>query len=184
LRPKAIRYQQVARQLRGGQLLAHHTATLPGVAALPEHPVALARLRRFKQRQSPFLILISPTLRSRLDARRWITWRSPTMRQWIRRCWPGTTTLLLPATLRAPSAAQHHGVIALRMVDDPATQRLLVRCGGTLYSSSLNRQGGTPRMLAPRLRRRWNIITLQGSCGSGQPSSIINLCKKTPQFVR
>lgn len=171
--------------MRRGLLLAHHTATLPGVAALPDQPLAVARLQRFKRRPSPFLLLISPDLASRVRVRRWIAWRSRQARQWMRRRWPGETTLLLSASRRAPVAAVERGAIALRMVDDDATKRLLRRCGGALYSSSLNRAGDEPRFPTRRQRRRWrHFIALPGTPGSGIPSALISLRGRRPQTLR
>jgi len=184
-----MRVVRVARQLRRDALLAHHTATLPGVAALPERPLALQRLQRFKQRRGPFLLLISPRLASRIRVRGWLLWRSRRARAWMRRAWSpqAATTLLLPASRRAPAAAVHRGRIALRMVTDQATSRLLSRCGGALFSSSLNRRGGEPQMVTARQRWRWRryrMARLAGVEGSGSASSLLDLCGSCERILR
>jgi len=169
----------VAQRLKRNQLLAHYTATLPGVAALPEYPVALARLQRFKQRQSPFLLLINSGLTARIRTRKWILWRSQQVRYWIRREQSAATTLLLHASRQAPKASVCRGRIALRMVTDDATVRLLTRCGGALYSSSLNRRGAVPAMPCRQQRwRRVGWVTLPTQQGSGTPSALIDLYGK------
>jgi len=178
----------VAQRLKRNQLLAHYTATLPGVAALPERPVALARLQRFKQRQSPFLLLINSGLPARIHARHWIAWRSLQVRRWINNAWPGTTTLLLRASQCAPSAAVDRGRIALRMVADNATTRLLTRCGGVLYSSSLNRRGAASAIPSRHQRWRWRRcccwVTMVEKQGSGTPSSLVDLHGKRAVKLR
>ncbi|RMH52298.1 MAG: translation factor [Zetaproteobacteria bacterium] len=181
-----MRLLAAANWLRRGGLLAHQTATLPGIAALPGHPRALARLRRFKQRPGPFLLLHDGSLRARIRLRRWIAWRRRTARRWLHHP-PADATLLLPAGGRTPVGAAWRGAIALRRADDPPTLALLGRAGGLLFSSSLNRRGRPPAMIDRHQARRLHraaIRLLPGPTGSGRPSRIIDLRGRRPRRLR
>ncbi|MDQ6965192.1 MAG: Sua5/YciO/YrdC/YwlC family protein [Mariprofundales bacterium] len=179
-----IHNQRLAQRLRRDLLLAHQTDTLPGVAALPERPKALLRLQIFKQRTAPFLLLINSDLATRVRVRGWIAWRSLQVRRWISSAWPGESTLLLRASLLAPQASVQHGRIALRMVADRPTAQLLTRCGGAIYSSSLNRHGGVATTPTRSQQWRWHrfcwgnfcwISTATTQPASGKASALIDL---------
>ncbi len=179
-------YQRAARWLAAGGLLAHQTATLPGVAACPDSEAARVRLRCFKQRQGPFLLLCSSRLRTRVRVRRWLRWRSRMVRDWLRKP-SGDTTYLLPASARAPHVAVRRGTVALRWVQDAHTLALLERAGGVLCSSSLNRKGAAVAPLSRRRCRRWSrfrVRLLPGGEGSGRPSALLDLRGRRPVRVR
>lgn len=137
--------------LRTGGLVAHGTATVPGVAAHPESRRAMIRLQRFKGRKGPFLLLAD----CRHTAACWARYFTPALRQAMRRDWPGTTTLVFAGRPGLPQACYQRGNIAVR-VDAHASSRLLSRyAGGLLISSSLNRRGGPIAAPSRRLRWRW-----------------------------
>jgi len=166
---------RAARTLRAGGLVAHHTATLPGVAAAADNRRAAERLARFKQRRGPFLLLADSMHR----ALSLLVWQSPMLRRMLQHSWPGPSTFVLPAAGRALSAlaaACFAGRnVAVRVDTDPASRLLARVAGGLLISSSLNRRGGPVQHPGLRLRMRWHrhlSATLAFGEGSGHPSGV------------
>lgn len=166
--------------LKAGGLIAHNTGTLPGIAVHPDHPHAILRLCRFKQRSGPFLLLADSqktafSLCTRLPAK---------LRRCMQGLWPGPATFILPSAGSAatgmPPACFSGRSIAVRVDADIACRYLAGLCGGTLISSSLNRKGAAPQQPHRRLRMRWHRY-LAGSLsavdrkasGSGSASCLL-----------
>jgi len=136
--------------LQQGRLLAHPTSTVAGIAANPNARQAVQRLRRFKQRQGPFLLL-ADSKKTVLQQCRYITQALRTMlRQYLQQ----SVTLILPCKPQASSACQKHGCIAIRLDANIETRRLAQHCGGLLLSSSFNRRGKDMLNLNHRTYRR------------------------------
>ncbi|MDQ6950040.1 MAG: Sua5/YciO/YrdC/YwlC family protein [Mariprofundales bacterium] len=172
-----------ARALRSGWLIAHQSDTLPGIAALANDPTSLRRLTQFKQRQAPFLLLIS----HRSILRRLCIRLNPMMRQTIRRHWPGAVTLIFPASSRTPTGCRYRGGVAVRWIDDPATQRMVAAAGGAVLSSSLNRKGESPRAPCWKMRYRWHRYHIAPFSDEGihrAASTLIDLRGNSPKRLR
>ncbi len=164
---------RAAAHLKTGGLLAHHTATVPGVAASPFSPQGVKRMRVFKQRAGPFLLLaadVSSALRLALLP-------SPLLRHYARQYWPGPVTLVFRAKAGLPAVCYHRGSVAVRLDASPQVRQLAACSGGYVLSSSLNRRG-RPTQVADRRTRyrltRW-LRTYLPSCSgtvTGMPSRI------------
>lgn len=183
----SIRYKlaalKAAKVLRCGGVIAHHTHTLPGIAANPFSSSSVERMCRFKQRQGPFLLLAD----SRKTAAGLVRFFSPKLRQTMQHVWPGSTTLTLPARPGLHTACYHGSLAAVR-VDASAQVCCLARaCGGVLLSSSLNRKGGNTLQPACksfyRLQRHLNG-RLQGVAGSGKASTILRIWRNRVTVIR
>lgn len=162
--------------LRHGGLVAHRTGTLPGVAAMPDHPSAVVRLCRFKQRRGPFLLL-ADTPRTAFSL---AVYLPPVLRRATQQAWPGPVTFIVPAaglsTARISSACFNGRDIAVRVDADPACRYLAQLCGGLMISSSLNRRGQSVRLPDRRLRMRWHrhiVAQVSSGSGSGSPSALL-----------
>ncbi|MDQ6986223.1 MAG: Sua5/YciO/YrdC/YwlC family protein [Mariprofundaceae bacterium] len=162
--------------MRHGCLIAHPTATLPGVAASPLHRQAMQDMARFKQRPGPFLLL-ADTLRT---AWRLAIYIPVPLRREMQQSWPGTTTFVLPArsAKKTGLAANFHvkRCIAIRVDADAECRFLAAQVGGLLASSSLNRKGQqvqTPeRRLRMRMHRHFSAV-IAGKSGTGHASQIL-----------
>ncbi len=169
-----LRLLRLARLLRHGRLVAHNTATLPGVAAHPESPVAIRRLQRFKQRRGPFLLLADSAASAAAICR----WLSPMLRRAMRTCWPGRTTLIVSSRPRLPDSCRARGQTAVRVDASPAARYLAYLCGGLIISSSLNRSGQPPTRPSHTLRMRWRhhlSACDAGGMADGRPSTLLRL---------
>lgn len=161
-----------ARVLYGGGLLAHTTATMPGIAAHPASSEARCRLQRFKRRNGPFLLLAA----SRRAAARWARYFTPELRLAMRRHWPGNTTLVFAARPGLPAVCYSRGNIAVRVDANPSCRRLARLAGGLLISSSLNRRGRPVVAPSHRLRWRWQrylAASLAAEPCTHHPSSLL-----------
>jgi len=79
-----------------GRLLAHPSSTVAGIAAHPKHPQGIQRLRRFKQRQGPFLLLAN-SKKTIFKQCRYIT---QPLRRMLRTYIHQSVTLIIPCTHR------------------------------------------------------------------------------------
>lgn len=167
---------------RGG-IIAHHTATLPGVAANPQHAKAVNRLVRFKQRNGPFLLL-ADSLRS---ATALIRFYSPHLRKLIRESWPGPVTLIVPAKPGLHPICYRKSRVAVRVDASLQTRQLAAACGGFLLSSSLNRRGGATAEPDRKLRMRWHRhldAVLQGPASTGKASVLLRVWRNDSTTIR
>lgn len=164
--------------LQRGGLIAHRTGTLPGIAALPTHRAAVRRLRRFKQRPGPFLLLAD----SQHTATSLCTRLPQGLRRTMRQFWPGPVSFILPSARtrqRGLDPACYAGrSIALRVDADAACRYLARLCGGLLISSSLNRRSKQVEHPSRRLRMRWHRHLADCICdssrkGEGRASSLL-----------
>lgn len=133
------RIEEAGAFLRAGQVIAHPTDTIMGLAAAARLPAALERMAALKGRAStqPFLCLIDEP--ARLDG---LVHSVPRyVVELIARHWPGPLTLILNARPDTPCRAAD-GSVALRCPDHPLTRRLIREVAGALASTSANRTGG------------------------------------------
>jgi len=161
-------------QLNRGALLAHATATLPGIVAAANQPGALLALQRFKQRQGPFLLLTA----DRQTAARLARYYSPELRRQMWAAWPGPVTLLFPGRPGLPACCYQHGLIAVRVDASLQVRQMAAACGGLLVSSSLNRRGAKPLAPVIAMHMRWRRFVrgrVPGDKPSGQASRLIRV---------
>ncbi len=175
---------QAAKVLRKGALLGHYTSTLAGIAADAQSAAGIAQLQLFKQRQAPFLLL-ADSIKTALQQAIYL---SPALRRLAKKSWPGSVTLVFPATKRLPSACYWRGCVALRVDGDQTTRTLAKACGGLLLSSSFNRKGKDVAAVNYRQRYRWHkhlkaVLSAQ-SVTSGQASTIFRLRGSLVQRLR
>jgi len=174
---------QAAILLGRGGLIAHHTATLPGVAAAPLSPKSVARLIHFKQRSGPFLLL-ADSMATAISLARYCT---PELRRLARSVWPGPVTLVFAGKPGLPACCYRNGCLAVRVDAGIQTRQLAAACGGLLISSSLNRKGNSPaqsgRMFFMRSHRFLGGC-LNGKAGSGKASTMVRVWCNDSTMIR
>lgn len=171
--------------LQQGRLLAHPTSTVVGIAANPQSHAAIQRLRIFKQRQGPFLLLAA-SKKIVFQQCRYIT---RPLRSMLRQYLDTSVTLILPTKINLPSACQKKGRTAIRLDANHETRRLAQACGGLLLSSSLNRRGKPILNLNPATRMRLSrhiarVLQQNDPLASRQASTIYTLSKQGIQQLR
>jgi len=169
--------------LKLGGVIAHHTHTLPGVAASPHIPAAMNKLVSFKRRMGPFLLLAD----SVQTASGLIRFYSPELRKIIRTSWPGPFTLVIPAKPGLAPICYRNSTLAVRVDASLQTRQLAAACGGVLLSSSLNRKGGTTTEPSRKLRMRWHRhldAVLQGPASTGKASVLLRVWRNDCTIIR
>ena len=169
--------------LQHGGLIAHHTHTLPGVAADPRSAAAVSKIISFKQRNGPFLLLAD----SVKTATGLIRFYSPELRRLIRNSWPGPVTLIVPAKPGLRSPCYNKGTVAIRVDMSLQTRQLAAASGGLLLSSSLNRKGGKTESISRQLRMRWHRhldTLLLGAPSTGKASVLMRVWRNDSTIIR
>lgn len=168
---------QAARVLRDGGIIAYPTESVFGLGCDPFNPIAVHRLLAIKQRPlSKGLILVAahPQQFAALI-------QTPTLEQtrMMASHWPGPTTLVMPASDKAPDwLTGGFSSLALRVSDHPQVRALCERFGGPIVSTSANFSGARPaRSRAEVLHRMGGEIdyVLPGNVGGlANPTQIID----------
>ncbi len=174
---------RMASTLMQGGLIAHHTATLPGVAASPFSPKSVIKLMRFKQRPGPFLLL-ADSVATAMSLARYVT---PELRRLAARAWPGPTTLVFAAKPGLPACCSSRGMVAVRVDASLQTRAMAARAGGLLISSSLNRKGEShaePDVKLFMRKRRFLNGYAGGVESSGKASSILRIWRNDSTIIR
>lgn len=129
--------QNAAAALKRGDVVAYPTETVWGLAAHPEHPLAVSRLYALKGRAAEKPVQVSCA--GLAEARRY----APPSRAMnaLAPLWPGPLTLVTAAEPGCPAYLAPHGQVGLRVPDHPVALALLRLSGGALATTSCNRSG-------------------------------------------
>lgn len=174
----AFRLRRAADILLGGGLIAHPTEAVWGLACLPHHPAAVARLLAVKQRHpAKGLILVAHSehcfepLLAGLPA---------AARQRLRDSWPGPVTFVVPDPAGwAPEWVRGaHDSVAIRVSGHPLTKALSEAVDGPIISTSANPAGALPARTALRARQYFgdalDYYLVGDTGGERRPSRIID----------
>ena len=171
----AIRIAAAAQRLRRGEVFAHATEAVWGLACDPWNSAAVLHLLALKRRpMDNGLILVAADAEvfdDVLDA------LPPVAKARVLASWPGPSTWIVPHHGRYPGwvTGRHRGV-ALRVTAHPQFAALCARFGGALVSTSANRSGRPPASDAMAVRRQFGRDTphvLAGQPGdAARPTAI------------
>lgn len=179
--------QHACDALAAGQVIAHPTETVFGLAADPFHPTALHRLSQLKGRTTSkgFIVLI-PDL-DWLD--RLILPPSALAQRLMAHFWPGPLTLVLPARSDLPVAVtgENH-FVAVRHSSSPLVGALLQRWHGLLVSTSANLTGQPTASSSLAVYQQWGIripVILEGETPThAQPSTLLQVKTNRVHLLR
>jgi len=177
--------------LSARRVLAYPTETVYGFGTAVDHE-SVESLVQMKGRPpgKPFLLLIGdPQQIARLDL------HLPTYAAHLAaRFWPGPLTLVLrggdqrvPARLRGPE-----GGVAVRWTPHPGLQRLLAAYGEPITSTSANRPGVPPAMMAAEIVEQWPSeiqrgllhVLDGGRLSPSRPSTVVDCTGRRPRIIR
>lgn len=174
----AFRLRRAADCLLAGGLIAHPTEAVWGLACLPHHPAAVARLLAAKQRHpAKGLILVAhderyfETLLAHLPL---------VQRTRMREAWPGPVTFVVPDPDGwSPEWVRgSHDSVAVRVSRHPLTCELSRLVKGPLISTSANPAGAAPALTALQARRYFgdelDLYLAGATGGETRPSRIID----------
>lgn len=129
--------------LRAGEVVAHPTETVYGLAVNPFSPEALERLWETKGRDAgnPVLLIVSGVEQLHSVVRE----VSTRAHECIECFWPGPLTLLLPKAAHVPETlTAGRAKVAVRCPGHVVARRLCHDAGMALTSTSANRSGQPP----------------------------------------
>ena len=173
------------------RVLAYPTETVYGFGTAVDHE-SVEALVRMKGRPpgKPFLLLIGdPQQVHRLDLH-----LPPYAAHLAARFWPGPLTLVLrggegrvPARLRGPE-----GGVAVRLTPHPGLRRLLQAYGEPITSTSANRPGVPPAMVASDIVQQWPdeirrglLHVLDGGrLETSKPSTVVDCTGRRARVIR
>ncbi len=181
----------VIQHLTNRGVLAYPTETVYGFGTAVDHE-SVETLVRMKSRPpgKPFLMLIGdPSQIARLDL------HLPTYAAHLSaRFWPGPLTLVLrggegrvPARLRGPE-----GGVAVRWTPHLGLRRLLSAYGEPITSTSANRPGVPPAMVASEIVEQWTEAIHRGQLhvldggrlSPSQSSTVVDCTGRRPRIIR
>ncbi len=180
-------FEEAARRLRAGELIAFPTDTVYGLAADPLQPRALSALFAAKGRPDNKPI---PLLVGNADGVERVTTEvSPLARRLMARFWPGPLTLILPAAASLPAELLGGGAtVGVRMPDHPVALGVLRAFGGPLAVTSANRSGERDSvdadMVEAALSQRFTLLLDSGRVFGGVASTVVDLTGAAPRILR
>ena len=174
----AFRLRRAADCLLAGGLIAHPTEAVWGLACLPYHPAAVARLLAAKQRHpAKGLILVAH------DESCFEPLLAPLpliQRTRMREAWPGPVTFVVPDPdgWTPEWVRGSHDSVAIRVSGHSLTRELSRLVRSPIISTSANPSGAAPALTALQARRYFGTeldLYLAGATGGEtRPSRIID----------
>ncbi|MBX3461669.1 MAG: Sua5/YciO/YrdC/YwlC family protein [Planctomycetes bacterium] len=156
---------EVVARLRRGELVALPTETVYGLAALPSHPAAAARLRAWSNDDAEAR---TAHIASSDDLRPLARQVPPTVARLVGRYWPGPLTVVLPA--------RHGGEVAVRVPAHAFTQQVIRAAGEPLWLAPVARGGEAPLVEPTAIAAAVPDLTLvvdDGRSPLGTPSTLV-----------
>ncbi len=172
-RPRSeIPIAEALARLEEGGLVVLPTETVYGIAARPDRPEAVRRLRSLKGGERPFTLHLAFPEQAAGEC----AW-TVQARRLARRFWPGPMTLVLPVLRESRfEAFARDGRLGLRVVGESPAARLLAACPTPLLMTSANLPGGDPARrpseIHPALREAAFVLEA-GDCPVGKASSVV-----------
>lgn len=160
--------------LQGGGVVAYPSETVWGLAAHPDFPQALDRLRWGKGSAAGKPLQVSCAGAPEALALA----RPDAALETLARLWPGPLTVITPGSGSCPPQFMVQGRVGLRVPAHPVALALLAGCGGVLVTTSCNRSGEPPALNREQARASGLAdLTLPdaGVAAGGQASTVVLL---------
>lgn len=172
----------IVEDLGAGEVVIIPTDTVYGLAGLPTHPGAVARIFSLKGRPEDKPLPVLGRGVSQLEA---VALFDDSARRLAEAFWPGPLTIVLPRAsgFVADLGGAQADTVAVRVPQRELCLDLL-RATGPLAVTSANRSGRPPATTAEEARAVFDSIRVldDGTC-AGSPSTIVSLVG-SPKLVR
>ena len=179
-------YDEAARLLRDGELVAFPTETVYGLGANAMDADAVRSIFAAKGRPADNPLIVHVHDRRQLEP---LCEIPPRAEKLMDAFWPGPLTMLFPRKPAVPDVVTAGlPTVAIRMPSHPAAAALLKRCDLPIAAPSANRSGRpSPTTAAHVMEDMDGIIPLivdGGSCEVGLESTVLDLCHGAPCILR
>ena len=179
-------YDEAARLLRDGELVAFPTETVYGLGANALDADAVRSIFAAKGRPADNPLIVHIHERGQLKP---LCEIPPRAEKLMDAFWPGPLTMLFPRKPAVPDVVTAGlPTVAIRMPSHPAAAALLKRCDLPIAAPSANRSGRpSPTTAAHVMEDMEGIIPLivdGGSCEVGLESTVLDLCHGAPCILR
>lgn len=179
LAPSPRAYARAAEALRAGEVVAHPTETVYGLAVDPFSEDAIKRLFEVKGRpeSNPVLVIVA----SMAQLAPLVREVPRPARVLMKRFWPGPLSLVLPCAPGVPDAlTAGTGTICIRCTENPVARGLCAAFGGGVTSTSANRSGEPPALDAGGALLPGVALALDGGMlAPSLPSTIYDVSRGT-----
>ncbi|HKO42626.1 MAG TPA: L-threonylcarbamoyladenylate synthase [Pyrinomonadaceae bacterium] len=179
-------YEEAARLVRSGGVIAFRTDTFYGLGADPLNAAAVRKIKELKGREEnkPILLLISDI--DQID--RFIE-EPDSYRKIAVQHWPGALTLIGKARPELPTdITAGTNTIGLRLPDDDEVRALVRLCGGALTATSANPAGKPPAQTAAEVKAYFptgiDLIIDGGPALITEPSTVVDVSGEQPRMIR
>lgn len=183
--------REVVAHLAERRVIAYPTETVYGFGTAVDHESveALVRMKR-RPPAKPFLLLIAGS--SMIERLGLVL--TPSASRLAARFWPGPLTLVLPggdhrvpARLRGPE-----GGVAVRWTPHEGLQSLIRAYGEPITSTSANRPGVPPAVMASEIVDQWTseihsgrlLVLNGGTLPPSAPSTVVDCTGRRPRVIR
>ena len=177
--------KKIKKALEKHGVIAFPTETVMGLGVFYDDFEAYEKLNKVKRRQEdkPYTMMLGDVDRIIKYAK--IGTRAEKL---IKAFMPGSITLLLHSRENIPAYVTHGtGVIGVRVPNMPEIQEMLNALGKPLLVPSANKSGEKPALNSLEVKNIFGDevdFIVEGECGSGLPSTIVDLTEPDARVIR
>ena len=177
--------RKIKKALKKHGIIAFPTETVMGLGVFYDDFEAYEKLNAVKRRQEdkPYTMMLGDVDRIIKYAK--IGTRAEKL---IKAFMPGSITLLLHARENVPAYVTHGtGVIGVRVPNMPEIQEMLSALSKPLLVPSANKSGEKPALNSFEVKNIFGDevdYIVEGECGSGLPSTIVDLTEPDARVIR
>ncbi len=176
-----------AGMVRTGGIVVFPTETVYGIGADIRRPSAIEKAALLKNNPSgkPLLVHCCATEQVPSLVAEVLVAAQVLMDQF----WPGPLALILKSLPDVPvPVTSGTGKVGIRMVSHPGFRQFCTLLGAPIAGTSANMHGDSAPCdfaeVNPDLLRRTDVAIDAGTCGSGQPSTVVDMTEDPPRLLR
>lgn len=185
--PEASEIEKAAQFILNGEVIAHPTETIYGLAADVFNKKAVKKIYDLKMRDYglPIAIIVANTNM----LRELIIGIPERVEVLMRRFWPGPLTILFQVNDSFPkSLVTNTGKVGVRISSDPITAALVSKVGRPITTTSANRSGFPPSLHVKHVKKyfgnRIPCIIDGGECEPSRGSTVVDVAEETMRIIR